>query len=129
MDSLKKLPEGATQHVTAGPYSPVLEIECKKLVVISGAAAIDMEGNVVGKTIEEQAKMTLENCKKQIESAGCTLDDVFKVTVYMKDLADWGRFNNVYKEIMPAPRPARTAIQTGLLPDLLCEIEMWAMKR
>lgn len=128
MSELKKVPENAKQHKTAGPYSPVLEIDCRKLVVISGAAAIDMDGNVVGTTIEEQAEMTLENCRKQLASAGCTLDDVFKVNAYMKDLALWGRFNAVYEKIMPAPRPVRTAVQAGLLPDLLVEVEMWAVK-
>ncbi|MDD6266012.1 MAG: RidA family protein [Clostridia bacterium] len=129
MSELKKIPENAKQHVTAGPYSPVLEIECKKLVVISGSAAIAMDGSIIGTTIEEQAKATLENCKKQLLSAGCTFDDVFKVNVFMKDLKDWGRFNEVYKLEFPDPKPVRTAVQVGLLPDLLCEIEMWAVKK
>lgn len=129
MSELKKIPENAKQHVTAGPYSPVLEIECKKLVVISGSAAIAMDGSIIGTTIEEQAKATLENCKKQLLSAGCTFDDVFKVNVFMKDLKDWVRFNEVYKLEFPDPKPVRTAVQVGLLPDLLCEIEMWAVKK
>ena len=128
MSELKKIPDGAKQHVTAGPYSPVLEIECKKLVVISGSAAIAMDGSIVGTTIEEQAKKTLENCLFQLNTAGCTFDDVFKVNVFMKDLADWGRFNEVYKTFFPDPKPVRTAVQVGLLPDLLCEVELWAMK-
>lgn len=129
MSELKKIPEGAKQHVTAGPYSPVLEVECKKLVIISGSAAIAMDGSIVGTTIEEQAKKTLENCLFQLNTAGCTFDDVFKVNVFMKDLADWGRFNEVYKTFFPDPKPVRTAVQVGLLPDLLCEVELWAMKQ
>lgn len=129
MSELKKIPENAKQHVTAGPYSPVLEIECKKLVVISGSAAIAMDGSIIGTTIEEQAAATLENCKKQLASADCTFDDVFKVNVFMNDLKDWGRFNEVYKKEFPDPKPVRTAVQVGLLPDLLCEIEMWAVKK
>lgn len=129
MSGLKKVPQNATQHKTAGPYSPVLEIDCKKLVVISGAAAIDMDGKVVGTTIEEQTEMTLENCRKQLAFANCSFCDVFKVNVYMKDLAEWGRFNAVYEKMMPAPRPVRTAVQVGLLPDLLVEMEMWAVKQ
>ena len=128
MSELKKIPNGAKQHVTAGPYSPVLEVECKKLVIISGSAAIAMDGSIVGTTIEEQAKKTLENCLFQLGSAGCTFDDVFKVNVFMKDLGDWARFNEVYKTFFPDPKPVRTAVQVGLLPDLLCEVELWAMK-
>ena len=125
---LKKTPEGAHQHITAGPYSPVLEITCSKLVVISGQASLDLEGNTVGSTIEEQTMVTLENCKTQLAFANCSLNDVFKVTVYLTDLSLWGKFNEIYKEIMPQPFPVRVAVQTGLLSDFLVEIEMWAMK-
>lgn len=124
----KSVPEGAAQHVTAGPYSPVLEINPNRIVVISGQAAIDPDGNIVGDAIEEQSRYTLENCRKQLETAGCSLADVFKVNVYLTDLAEWGRFNVVYKEIMPEPRPVRTAVGTKLLDGLLVEVEMWATK-
>ena len=50
------------------------------------------------------------------------------MNVYMKDLGEWGAFNAIYQEIMPEPRPVRTAVQTGLLPGILVEIEMWAAK-
>ncbi|MEO6499929.1 MAG: RidA family protein [Mucilaginibacter sp.] len=126
--SAKKVPANAAQHTTAGPYSPVLEINAGKLVVISGQAAIDMDGKVIGDTIEEQAAYTIDNCARQLAYAGCTLDDVFKVNVYMKDLADWPRFNTVYKNYFNEPRPVRAAVQTGLLMTLLVEIEMWAVK-
>ena len=118
------------QHVTAGPYSPVLRIRHDSdLVVISGQAPLDLSGAVIGDTIEEQARVTLENCRKQLAAAGVDLADVFKVNVYMTDLADWPRFNIVYREIMPQPFPARTAIGCALLDGFLVEIEMWAAVR
>lgn len=122
------LPEGAVQHATAGPYSPVLEIECSKLVVISGQAALDMEGKVQGSTIAQQTEYTLYNCLTQLSYAGCTFQQVFKVNVYMTDLEMWNEFNDVYEKIIPSPRPVRTAVQTKLLPGLFIEIEMWAAK-
>ena len=124
----KAVPEGAGQHVTAGPYSPVLEVNPSRIVVISGQAAIDPDGIIIGDTIEAQARYTLENCRKQLETAGCTLADVFKANVYLTDLAEWGRFNVVYREIVPEPRPVRTAVGTKLLEGLLVEIEMWAVR-
>ena len=124
----KRIPENSTQHKTAGPYSPVLEIECSKLVVISGQASIDPDGNIVGDTIKMQAEYTLNNCFAQLKAAGCTIENVFKVNVYMTDLDMWGEFNNVYKSMMPSPMPVRTAVGTKLLPGLLVEIEMWAAK-
>jgi len=119
-------PKGANQHTTAGPYSPVLKVNSDQMVVISGQAAINQRGDVVGKTIEEQSRLTLENCRKQLASAGASMSDVFKVTVYLTDLDNWPRFNDVYKDYFEEPRPVRTAIQTGLLDELLVEIELWA---
>jgi len=125
----KTVPEGASQHINAGPYSPVLQVSPGALVVISGQAAIDMQGNIVGETIEEQTKITLTNCNRQLAAAGCTFADVFKVTAYLTDLKDWGRFNSVYQAVIPEPRPVRTVVQAGLLPRLLVEVEMWAVKQ
>ena len=125
----KRVPTGATQHSTAGPYSPVLEIQADRLVVISGQVALDPHGNIVGDTIEEQTRATLANCRRQLETAGCNFDDVFKVNAYMADLNDWDRFNVVYMEILPEPRPVRTTIGAKLLRTFLIEIEMWAAKR
>jgi 2-iminobutanoate/2-iminopropanoate deaminase len=124
----KRVPANAVQHKTAGPYSPVIEIDAGKLVVISGQVAVNLDGDVVGDTIEEQTRLTLENCGRQLASAGASLADVFKVNVYLSDLADWARFNTVYENIMPQPFPARTAVQARLLTSLRVEIEMWAVK-
>lgn len=125
----KRIPSNATQHKTAGPYSPVLIVDAKSIVVISGQAAINMEGNIEGETIEEQVFYTLENCKRALDTAGCEMTNVFKVNVYLKDSGDWARFNKVYKQYFENPFPVRTAIQAGLLPGLLVEIDLWAIKK
>lgn len=124
-----RIPAQAGQHITAGPYSPVLEVIPTKLIVISGQAAIDLEGNVIGDTIEAQTHLTMQNCAKQLADAGCTLNDVFKCNVYLTDLDNWPRFNEVYKTYFNKPLPVRTAVQTPLLMTLLVEIEMWAAKK
>jgi 2-iminobutanoate/2-iminopropanoate deaminase len=121
-------PKNAKQHATAGPYSPVLEVDAARLVVISGQVAIDMDGAVIGDTIEEQTRATLQNCASQLATAACTLNDVFKVNIYLADLGDWSRFNGVYEQMMHEPLPVRTAVQAVLLPGFLVEIEMWAVK-
>ena len=124
----KTRPAGARQHATAGPYSPVLEVSAGSLVVISGQVAVDLDGNILGETIEDQTRATLENCRTHLAAAGATLADVFKVNVYLTDLADWPRCNAIYEAIMPEPLPVRTAIQCVLLPGFLVEVEMWAAK-
>lgn len=125
---LKSLPHGATQHATAGPYSPVLEVDARRIVVISGQVAVDMAGRIIGETVEEQTQATLENCIRQLRVAQCTLADVFKANIYLTDLASWSHFNTIYEAMVPPPRPVRTAVQAGLLPGFLVEIEMWAAK-
>jgi 2-iminobutanoate/2-iminopropanoate deaminase len=124
---LKSRPPGAAQHATAGPYSPVLRVDARHLVVISGQVAVDMDGGVLGETIEEQAIATLRNCETQLAAADCSLRDVFKVNIYLADLAHWARFNAVYEKVMMEPLPVRTAVQSVLLPGFLVEIEMWAV--
>lgn len=122
-------PAAERQHRTAGPYTPVVGVPANAtLFVISGQAPLDLDGNVVGTTIEEQSRATLENCRIQLEAAGCSLEHVFKATVYLTDLADWAAFNAVYVEYMRPPYPARTAVQCGLLPGFLVEVEMWAAR-
>jgi enamine deaminase RidA (YjgF/YER057c/UK114 family) len=125
---LKQKPAGAGQHKTAGPYSPVLVLNPGKIVVISGQAAIDPGGKLVGDTIEEQTACTMENCRSQLGAAGCGLNDVFKVNVYIRNLDDWPRFNKIYEKYFAEPLPVRTTVRADLLMHLLIEIEMWAIK-
>lgn len=117
------------QHRTAGPYTPVVGVNANaRLFVISGQAPLDIDGRVVGSAIEEQSRVTLQNCRTQLQAAGCDLGDVFKATVYLTDLSNWAAFNAVYRELMREPFPARTAVQCGLLPGFLVEVEMWAAR-
>ena len=114
---------------TPGPYSSVMLVNPGQLVVVSGQAALDKDGNIVGQTIEEQTQLALENCRRQLASAGCVFHDVFKANVYLKDLDDWAKMNHVYKTFFSEPYPVRTTVQTGLLMTLLVEIERWAVKK
>lgn len=111
------------------PYSSVLEIECKTLVVICGQVAEDQDDNIIGTTIEEQTKQVFQNCHERLQQAHCTLDDVFKVNVYLQRIEDWSRFNAVFAQYFSKdPKPVRTTVQAGLLSDFLIEVELWAAK-
>ena len=126
--SAKLAPSSAANHATAGPYTPVLEVRAERMVVISGQAAHDQSGRLIGDDIRSQARATLENCRDALLTADVSLADVFKVTVYLSDMTDWAAFNEVYSEIMEGLLPVRTAIGATLLPGLLVEIEMWAVR-
>jgi 2-iminobutanoate/2-iminopropanoate deaminase len=123
------LPTNASQHVTAGPYSPVLRVTAKEWIAISGQGPIDVSGNIVGHTIEEQAELTLANCAQQLACAGASFGDVFKVVVYLSDMSEWDAFNVVYRRHFTPPYPVRTAIQVGLWGGMKVEIDMLAVSR
>lgn len=123
------LPAGSKQHVTAGPYSPVLQVNGSRLVAVSGQGPIDPQGHIVGQTIEEQTELTIANCKQQLASAGVDLHDVFKVVVYLNDIAEWDAFNGVYRRHFTPPYPVRTAIQAALWGGIKVEIDMLAISR
>lgn len=118
----------ATQHSTAGPYSPVLEVAPGPFIVLSGQGPLDDHGNVVGRDIREQTRVTLANCAAQLARAGADLSDVFKVNVYLADLADWDEFNREYVQHFSAPLPARTTVGVQLLLGMRIEIDIWAAR-
>ena len=119
-------PEWASQHVTAGPYSPVLRLRAGEIVAISGQGPLDQAGRILGKDVAEQTRVTLDNCVKQLAAGGATLADVFQARVYLASMEDWPAFNAVYREYMTEPYPVRTAIEARLWGGMLVEIDMMA---
>ena len=112
-----------------GPYSQ--GIDTGNLLFLSGQIPIDpAEGRIVASDIEGQTKQSLENVKAVLARAGCTMDDVVKTTVLLKDIGDFGKMNEVYKSFFSeGSYPARSAFQAGALPqDALVEIEVIALK-
>lgn len=76
----------------------------------------------VGEVIAEQTQVTMENLAKVLEAAGSSLDQVVKVTVYLKDLSDFAEFDRTYGEFFTEPFPARTTIGADL-DGFLIEID------
>jgi 2-iminobutanoate/2-iminopropanoate deaminase len=108
------------------PYSPV--VVSGDLVYTAGQVAFDSSGTLIDGGIEEQTRRTLENVRACLEAAGCTMDDVIKVTAFLSDLADFSGYNEVYKEFFDEPYPARSSVQVGLPPNTLVEIEVVARR-
>ena len=124
----KTLPEKFIKEPTGFPFSPVLSIEGKEIVVTSGTCCDDYDGQIP-EDMETQARNTILACERFLKEAGCNLSNVFNVEVYMSDLDKWNDFNKVYKELMPDnPLPCRKALQVGLLPGYDVELVMWAVK-
>ncbi len=113
-----------------GPYSQ--GVQAGELLFLSGQLPIDpTTGVFAGSDIESQTKQSFENVKAILESSGCTMDDVIKTTVFLKDIADFGKMNEVYATFFNEGNyPVRSAFQVAALPkDALVEIEVVAVKR
>ena len=112
-----------------GPYSQ--GINTGNLLFLSGQLPICPEkGEIVATDIEGQTRQSLENVKAILASAGCTMDDVVKTTVFLQDIADFAKMNGVYAEFFNEGNyPARSAFQVAALPkEALVEIEVVALK-
>jgi 2-iminobutanoate/2-iminopropanoate deaminase len=96
------------------------------LIFTSGHAAVDVESHGFNTgTLVEEAKSTLENLRRTLESSGSSMDKVLKVTVYLTDMGDYAAFNEVYAAFFPGPKPpARTCVEVNRLPyNFRVEIE------
>ncbi|HTY17778.1 MAG TPA: Rid family detoxifying hydrolase [Myxococcota bacterium] len=99
-----------------GPYSQA--VVAGGLVFASGQLPLDpATGQLVEGDIAVQADRAIANLGAVLEAAGSSLARVVRVTVYLEDLADWPRLNEVYeRHFTGVPKPARTAIQAAALP-------------
>jgi len=106
-----------------GPYSQA--IEANGFVFCSGQIAIDpATGKLISGTVEEQTRLVLNNLKAVLEAAGSSLDKVVKCTVFLQDMNDFSKMNEVYGQFFKPPYPARSAVQVARLPkDVKVEIE------
>lgn len=106
-----------------GPYSQAVKMG--NLIFTAGQLAFDPKsGELVGTTIEDQTRQTLKNVKAIIEASGCTLQDVLKITVYLKRASDFAGMNTVYKEFFGDRPPARTTVQAEIMnPKALIEVD------
>ena len=96
-----------------GPYTPA--VRAGGFVFVSGQTPRDpATGALVGSTVEEQTRQTLDNVRRVLAAAGAEMRDVVSVTVYLTDVAHWEAFNGVYRELFDEPYPTRTVVGASL---------------
>ncbi len=110
-----------------GPYSQA--IRWGELIFVSGQIAIDpATGKVVEGDIAVQTERVLKNLAAILESAGSNLAKVLKTTVYLRDLGDFARMNEIYASFFSKDPPARATVEVSRLPrDVAVEIELIAL--
>jgi len=120
---MKKIVSTAGAPKAIGPYSQA--VVHNGIVYLSGQIAIDPATNqLIEGDVAAQTRRVLANLKAVLEEAGSSLDAVLKTTVFLKDMADFPKMNEVYGEYFSANPPARSTVQAAKLPrDVAVEID------
>ena len=118
--------EAAPQAI--GPYSQA--VEAGGFVFVSGQIPIDPEtGHVLQGDMKSQAKQVMENAKAILLAAGCSMPDVVKSTIYLKNMTDFAVVNDVYGGYFLTDHPARATVEVSRLPkDVDVEMDFVAWK-
>ncbi len=111
-----------------GPYSQAIEIG--DTIFTSGIIPIvPSTGNVVGYSVEEQTRQVLDNLKALLEDAGSSIENVIKTTVFIKNMDDFTKINDIYATYFTGVLPARSCVEVAKLPkNVKLEIEAIAIK-
>ncbi len=125
-----KLTEIRTDNAPApvGPYSQA--IEANGLIFCSGQIPLDpASGQLIGKTAGEQTVQIIANMKAVLISAGVSLDQIVKTTIFLTNLGDFAEVNAVYEKLLGGHRPARSTVEVSKLPKgAIVEIECIAVR-
>ncbi len=98
-----------------GPYSQAIKVN--KMVYLSGQIAIDpATQQLIESDIETQTKRVLENLKAVIEASGNSLENVVKTTIYLTDMDDFSKVNEIYASYFSLSKPARSTVCVAKLP-------------
>jgi 2-iminobutanoate/2-iminopropanoate deaminase len=110
-----------------GPYSQA--VKAGNLLFVSGQVPIDpATGNLVDGDIAAQTHRVFQNIGEILKAAGVSFDTVVRSTVYLQDMNDFAKMNEVYGTYFSSPAPARATVQVARLPkDARVEIDVIAM--
>jgi 2-iminobutanoate/2-iminopropanoate deaminase len=106
------------------PLSP--SVVAGKRQFLSGMLGRGPSGYAPG-DVQAQTRQAIERLKTTLTAAGLSLEDVVESVVFLTDIRHFSAMNEIYRELIPSPRPSRTTIGTALMsPDALVEIMMLA---
>ena len=120
---MKKIISTPKAPAAIGPYSQAIEVN--GLLFTSGVIPIvPSTGELVEGDIEAQAEQAIENLAALIEAAGAKIENTIKTTVFIKNMDDFTKVNEIYAKYFTTDFPARSCVEVARLPkDVLIEIE------
>ena len=122
----KKAVESADAPKAIGPYSQALV--ANGFVFAAGQIGTDPKTGVLAEGIEAQVEQTLKNIAAVLKASGSSMENVVKTTVFLADINDFAKMNEIYAKHFKAPFPARSTVQVARLPrDAKVEIEVIAL--
>jgi 2-iminobutanoate/2-iminopropanoate deaminase len=108
------------------PFHPA--VRAGDYIFVSGQVAKDSDGNMLSGTIEAETAGTIESIKRILAEEGATLADVVKVTTYLEDARDFGRYNKVFGEHFKDAVLARTTVEARAVINTKIEMDAIAYK-
>ncbi len=114
-----------------GPYSQAIAVQAREFVFCSGQIPLDpATTTIVAGDIGVQTQRVLDNIAAVLQAADCTFADVVKTTIFLVDMGDFTKVNELYAQRFTHEPPARSTVQAARLPrDAMVEIEVIAAKR
>ena len=111
-----------------GPYSQAIEVN--GMIYTSGMIPIDPStGEFVTGSVEAQAEQAISNLEALLAASGSSIEKAVKTVVFISNMDDFGKINEVYAKHFKEPYPARSCVQVARLPkDVAIEIEAVAVK-
>lgn len=111
-----------------GPYSQAIEVN--GMIYTSGIIPIDPStGELVTGSVEAQAEQAISNLEALLAASGSSIEKAVKTVVFISNMDDFGKINEVYAKHFKEPYPARSCVQVARLPkDVAIEIEAVAVK-
>lgn len=124
---MKQVINTANAPAAIGPYSQAIEVN--EMIYTSGQIPVEPKSGQVPFGIEAQAEQVMKNMKNLLEAAGSSMEQVIKTTVFIKDMEDFGKINEIYAAYFKGECPARSCVEVARLPkDVLIEMEAVAVK-
>jgi len=111
-----------------GPYSQAIEVN--GIIYTSGVIPVNPATGEIPEGVEAQTEQAIGNLVQLLQAAGTSTENVVKTTVFIKDMNDFGKINEIYAKYFTGTYPARSCVEVARLPkDVFIEIEAIATKQ